>query len=72
MGTQPRECKRSDIEHVRKFVAYAKSVVNETRYYPPAHGYRYMVALALYRNALQLRRQYSFFSMPVSATKPLA
>lgn len=52
MGPQPRECKRSDIEHVRKFVAYAKSVVNETRYYPPAHGYRYMLALVLYSKCI--------------------
>ena len=52
MGTQPRECKRSDIEHVRRFVAYAKSVVNETRYYPPAHGYRYMLALVLYSKCI--------------------
>jgi len=41
-------CEHAEIEHVRKFVAYAKHHVNNTRYYPPLNGYRYMVALALY------------------------
>jgi hypothetical protein len=52
MSTQPRECKNSDIEHVRKFVAYAKLCVNAARYFPPLNGYRYMVALVLYSKCL--------------------
>ena len=45
-------CERSEIEHVRKFVAYAKVCVNEARIYPPVNDYRYMVALALYSKCL--------------------
>lgn len=52
MTSPNRHCQRSDIEHVRKFVAYAKGFVNATRYYPPLGGYRYMVALALYSKCL--------------------
>ena len=48
----PSMCKRSEVEHVRKFLAYAKRLVNETRYYPPSYGYRYMVALALYSKSI--------------------
>ncbi len=52
MSTQPRQCKHSDIEHVREFVAYAKLRVNAARYFPPLNGYRYMVALVLYSKCL--------------------
>ena len=45
-------CERSEVEHVRKFVAYVKRRLNGTRYYPPYEGYRYMVALALYSKAI--------------------
>src|SRR5215472_7033626 len=49
MTTAPdRRCHTSEVDHVRRFVAYAKHHVNKTRYYPPLNGYRYMVALALY------------------------
>ncbi len=47
-----QNCKKSDIDHVRKFVAYAKSTVNDARYYPPLLGYRYIVALALYSKCI--------------------
>jgi Family of unknown function (DUF5677) len=52
MGTPTRNCKRSELEHVRKFVAYAKSRVNAARYYPPLNSHRYTVALALYSKCL--------------------
>jgi len=52
MIPQSRLCQRSDIEHVRKFVAYAKLRVNSAWYYPPRSGYRYMVALALYSKCI--------------------
>src|ERR1039458_3584059 len=52
MSTVARQCPRSDIEHVRKFVAYAKLVLNSAWYYPPYGGYRYMVALALYSKCI--------------------
>ena len=45
-------CERSEIEHVRRFLDYAKWVVNETRYYPPANGYQYLVALSLYSKSI--------------------
>jgi hypothetical protein len=45
-------CNRSQVEHIRKFVAYAKRCLNETRYYPPSYGYRYMVALVLYSKCI--------------------
>jgi len=48
MSTTVRACKTPEIEHVRKFVAYAKLRVNSARYYPPLNAYRYTVALALY------------------------
>jgi hypothetical protein len=48
----PTRCERSEIEHVRKFLDYAKRVVNETRYYPPAHGFQYLVALSLYSKSI--------------------
>ncbi|HEY4899647.1 MAG TPA: DUF5677 domain-containing protein [Terriglobales bacterium] len=49
----PRQlCTRSEAEHVRKFVAYAKLRVNEAWIYPPVNAYRYMVALALYSKAI--------------------
>jgi hypothetical protein len=52
MNTPSRVCKRSEVEHIRKFLAYAKLRVNEARYYPPFNGYRYMVALALYSKCI--------------------
>jgi hypothetical protein len=52
MSTLARQCPHSDIEHVRKFVAYAKLVLNSAWYYPPYGGYRYMVALALYSKCI--------------------
>jgi hypothetical protein len=45
-------CKRSEVEHVRKFVAYAKSLLNNAVYYPPYGGHRYMVALVLYSKCI--------------------
>jgi len=52
MSATIRQCQRSEIEHVRKFVAYAKLRVNCAWYYPPRRGYQYMVALALYSKCL--------------------
>ena len=52
MTRKPRPCKTKDVEHVRKFVAYAKSSVNDAWYYPPLNAYRYMVALALYSKCI--------------------
>jgi hypothetical protein len=52
MSRQIRTCKAPEIEHVRKFVAYAKLRVNSARYYPPLNAYRYTVALALYSKCL--------------------
>jgi hypothetical protein len=52
MSTQPRDCKRSEIEHVRKFVAYAKLRLNAARYYPPVNAHHYLVALALYSKSI--------------------
>jgi hypothetical protein len=46
------QCKRSGVEHVRKFVAYAKEQLNSARYYPPLNSYRHTVALALYSKCL--------------------
>lgn len=45
-------CKRSEVEHVRKFLSYAKRLVNDAWYYPPSYGYRYIVALALYSKCI--------------------
>jgi len=50
-----RQCERSEVEHVRRFVAYVKVRVNSTWYFPPRGGYqwlRYMVALALYSKCI--------------------
>jgi hypothetical protein len=52
MSAKMRACKIPEIEHVRKFVAYAKLRVNEAWYYPPLNAYRYTVALALYSKCL--------------------
>jgi Family of unknown function (DUF5677) len=52
MSPQSRLCGRSGVEHVRKFVAYAKLRLNKTAYYPPHGGHRYMVALALYSKCI--------------------
>lgn len=52
MSTPLPLCKRSETEHVRKFVEYAKLCVNEARIYPPINGYRYMVALSLYSKCI--------------------
>ncbi len=54
MGTRRPPCKHPEIEHVRKFVACAKSRVNEAWIYPPLEGYRYMVALALYSKCITI------------------
>jgi hypothetical protein len=45
-------CQRLEIEHVRKFVAYAKYCLNKAGYYPPVDAHRYMVALALYSKCI--------------------
>ena len=47
-----RSCSRSEVEHLRKYVTYAKLCVNEAWYFPPSHGYQYLVALALYSKAI--------------------
>jgi hypothetical protein len=52
MSTSIRKCNRSELDHVRKFVAYAKLRVNQAWYYPPLNAYRYTVALALYSKCL--------------------
>jgi Family of unknown function (DUF5677) len=52
MSATIRKCKHSEIEHVRRFVAYVKLCVNEAWYYPPLNAYRYTVALALYSKCL--------------------
>src|SRR5262245_45303724 len=52
MNRPSRVCKRFEVEHLRKFLAYAKLRVNEARYYPPLNSYRYLVALALYSKCL--------------------
>src|ERR1017187_2837515 len=52
MGARIRACQTSEIDHVRKFVEYAKLRVNIARYYPPLYAYRYTVALALYSKCL--------------------
>ncbi|MDP9162077.1 MAG: DUF5677 domain-containing protein [Acidobacteriota bacterium] len=45
-------CNRHEVEHVRKFIVYAKSTVNDAWIYPPANDHRYMVALALYSKCI--------------------
>ena len=52
MSTKPRKCAQSEIQHVRKFVAYAKLRVNAARYYPPNSAPRYLLALALYSKSI--------------------
>lgn len=52
MNDASPHCDRSEIEHVRRFVAYVKLRLNKAWYYPPYEGYRYMVALALYSKAI--------------------
>ena len=52
MSTKPRECTQSELEHVRKFVAYAKLRLNAARYFPPNNAPRYLVALALYSKSI--------------------
>src|ERR1700736_1178838 len=52
MSVPVAPCKRCEIKHVRKFINYAKWHLNETRYYPPNGGYRYIVALALYSKGI--------------------
>ncbi|HET9180867.1 MAG TPA: DUF5677 domain-containing protein [Candidatus Angelobacter sp.] len=47
-----RSCKRNATEHLRRFVVYAKSQLNDARYYPPYEGYRYIAALALYSKCI--------------------
>jgi Family of unknown function (DUF5677) len=48
MAKSIRVCKRSEVEHLRKFLAYAKRQLNEAQIYPPLNSYRCLVALALY------------------------
>jgi hypothetical protein len=52
MSTPHRPCQHSDVEHIRKFINYAKLHLNETRYYPPINAYQFLVALALYSKCL--------------------
>jgi len=52
MNTSMRQCQRSEIEHLRKYLAYAKRCVNDARIYPPITTHRYLVALALYSKCL--------------------
>jgi hypothetical protein len=52
MSALSRPCPHADTEHLRKFLAYAKWLVNEARYYPPITTHRYLVALALYSKCL--------------------
>jgi hypothetical protein len=52
MDKTTRDCRHSDIEHIRKFLAYAKRQVNEAQIFPPLNAYRYLVVLALYSKCL--------------------
>src|ERR1035441_8546482 len=52
MAKSIRVCRRSEVEHLRKFLAYAKQQVNDAGIYPPRNVYRYLVALALYSKCL--------------------
>jgi hypothetical protein len=52
MTHQNRGCPLTEVEHLKGFVAYAKTSVDRAWYYPPLRAYRYMVALALYSKAL--------------------
>ena len=52
MSNQSRICKRSEVEHIRAFLNYAKQSLNDAWYFPPSYGYQYSVALALYSKSL--------------------
>jgi hypothetical protein len=52
MSATARVCKHSQVQHIRKFLAYAKRTVNEAWIFPPLNAYRYLVALALYSKCL--------------------
>jgi|CZLA01.1.fsa_nt_gi hypothetical protein len=52
MSKPSRRCPRTEVEHVRKLLTYAKRQLDETRYYPPITAYRFLVALALYSKCL--------------------
>ena len=52
MNDPNRPCGRSQVEHIRRFLAYAKWRVNEAWYFPPSYGYQYLVALALYSKCI--------------------
>src|ERR1035437_10615374 len=52
MRIPSRPCPHSDTEHLRKFLNYAKRLVNEACIYPPITAHRYLVALALYSKCL--------------------
>jgi hypothetical protein len=52
MAKSIRVCRRSEVEHLRKFLEYAKRQLNEARIYPPLSAYRYLVALSLYSKCL--------------------
>jgi hypothetical protein len=52
MTAAPRQCTHANVDHVRKFVAYAKATLNKAWYYPPISGYRYIAALALYSKCI--------------------
>jgi hypothetical protein len=52
MDKQACICKRSEIAHIRAFLNYATKAVNDAWYFPPAYGYQYLVALALYSKCL--------------------
>ncbi|HLX82352.1 MAG TPA: DUF5677 domain-containing protein [Terriglobales bacterium] len=52
MSASIRRCPHSDVEHLRKFLDYAKRLVNDAWIYPPISAHRYLVALALYSKCL--------------------
>src|ERR1700722_713277 len=52
MAKSIRVCGRSEVEHLRRFLEYAKRQLNEAGIYPPLTAYRYLVALALYSKCL--------------------
>jgi hypothetical protein len=52
MGNSIRVCKRSEVQHIRKFLDYAKQQLNDACIYPPLNSYRYLIALALYSKCL--------------------
>jgi hypothetical protein len=45
-------CTHKEIEHLRKFISYAKKQINGREIYPPINQYRCLVALALYSKNL--------------------